>query len=196
MLHLEQCLKKEIERHDVVAAQLAGTRTDAQMRLALAGLQVQQAEEAQGRQAAAAAGTVGALHGAHEAEVARLARAHEEHATQGEREHDAEMEAERGARERQARQQSAAVQGLQVQTFLARRHSMGKVPPWQCPSSAPARDPATGRPATASGARASRLHGRPFHCVGPSRRQLEQRSDEKEAAGRAPEGSEQQVLDA
>ena len=145
VLHLEQCLKKEIERHDVVAAQLTGTRTDAQMRLALAGLQVQQAEEAQGRQAAAATAAVGALHGAHEAEVARLARAHEEHATQGEREHDAEMEAERGTRERQARQQSAAVQGLQVQTFLARR-------------------------------------------------QLEQRSDEKEAAGRALEGSERQVL--
>ena len=123
------------------------------------------------------------------------------------------MEAGRGARERQARQQSAAVQGLQVKTFLARRHSMGKVPPWQCPSSAPAhpqgapggsgqlgtpraRGRPTGRPATASGARASRLHSRPFQRVGPSRRQLEQRSDEKEAAGRALEGSEQQVLDA
>ena len=87
VLHLENCLKKEIERHDALAAQLAATRTDAQMRLALAGLQVQQAEEAQGRQAHAQAGVVGTLHGAHEAEVVRLARAHDEHATQAEREH-------------------------------------------------------------------------------------------------------------
>ena len=39
--HLEQCLRKEIERHDGVAAQLAASSADAQMRLAMAGLQVQ-----------------------------------------------------------------------------------------------------------------------------------------------------------
>ena len=70
--HLEQCLRKEIERHDGVAAQLAASSADAQMRLAMAGLQVQQALEAQAAQRAEAAAEAGALRAAHEAEVARL----------------------------------------------------------------------------------------------------------------------------
>ena len=74
VLHLEQCLRKEIERHDGVAAQLAASSADAQMRLAMAGLQVQQAHEAQATQRAEAAAEAGALRAAHEAEVAAQGR--------------------------------------------------------------------------------------------------------------------------
>ena len=46
LLHLESCFKQEIEKSNEAEAQLAATRNDAQMRLALAGVQVQQAAEA------------------------------------------------------------------------------------------------------------------------------------------------------
>ena len=121
VVHLEACLKKEIDRHDEAAGQLAATRNDAQMRLALAGLQVQQAEDAKAALRREREETAEATRAQHEREVGALVARHAEVETQEERDHGEMIERERNAREASVAQQTETVNQLQVQAFLARR---------------------------------------------------------------------------
>lgn len=121
VVHLEACLKKEIDRHDEAASQLAATRNDAQMRLALAGLQVQQAEDAKATLRREKEEMAEAMRVQHEREVGALMARHAEVEIQEERDHGEMIERERNAREASVAQQTETVNQLQVQAFLARR---------------------------------------------------------------------------